>query len=75
MAVYVEPKDTCENWIPKGYRFVSEPGHVLKATDCGMPILSNDWRYVHTMNAGERIGKAAKDVDHDIQYFITKDED
>ncbi len=71
MATFLKPQ-ALENWIPNGYKFVTDPEHILLPDDCCMPQLSNDRRFVRTINDGIRIGKAASSQGADIQYFITK---
>ncbi len=60
------------NWLPRGYKLVVDPGHIIKPDDCVIHHLSNDWRMVRDINQGERVGRYARDIGGDIRYVATK---
>lgn len=65
------PSNSTANWLPRGYRLVDDPTHVIKPDDCVVAYLTNDWRLVRTINDGKRVGLCAADVGSDIHYVAT----
>jgi hypothetical protein len=68
---FAVPEDAAINWLPKGYRMVTDPDHVISHDDCVLPNLTNDWRLVSSINGGSRAGVKAKDIGGDIHFVAT----
>lgn len=65
--------DVSPGWLPKGYRLVTDPNHILLETDAVLPRLSTDWRLVSTINSGKRVGLMGADAGSDLMYIATVD--
>lgn len=71
-VAFAMPGNVTAGWLPKGYRLVTDPVHVVLGSDCVLPHLGTDWRLVSEVNAGSRAGLCANDVGNDIRYVATK---
>lgn len=70
---FAAPADASPNWLPRGYRLITDPNHILRADDALLPALSNDWRLVGDVNGGARVGRRAADAGDDLVYVATLD--